>query len=80
MLNNCVIVASWQNDSHLLTKQVELGSCMAKEAYHGGQGEGGGGGAGGAGSVQWCSTVPIGDTLQYIFYIIDYTAKRATIF
>jgi hypothetical protein len=70
MLNNCVIVASWQNDSHLLTKQVELGSCMAKEAYHGG-GEGGG-----AGRVQWCSTVPIGDTLYiFYFYIVDYTAK-----
>ncbi len=35
---------------------------LAEQAYHGG-----GGGEGGAGRVQWCSTVPIGDTL-YILY------------
>jgi hypothetical protein len=64
MLNNCVIVASWQNDSHLLTKQVELGSCMAKEAYHGG---GGGGGRGGGESsvVQHC---PYRRHIVYILY------------
>jgi hypothetical protein len=67
MLNNCVIVASWQNDSHLLTKQVELGSCMAKEAYHGGEGEGGRGEFSGA-------ALSLSET-HYIFYIVDYTAK-----